>query len=88
MKYFITTIASLALMANYAWSDPSVRLQCERHRTEWNWTEYRISVTNTSSESIQNPEVRYFAENSWIQYCKDPQNAARCASIGDAAEAT
>ena len=88
MKFFAMIIASLVLMTNIAWSEPSVRLLSERHRTEWNWIEYRISVTNTSSESIQNPEVRYFAENSWIQYCKNPQNAAQCASIGSGAYAT
>ena len=88
MKYFITTIASLVLMTNIAWSEPSVRLLSERHRTEWNWIEYRISVTNTSSAPIQNPEVRYFAENTWIQYCNNPQHAAQCASIGNPAEAT
>ncbi len=88
MKYFITTIASLVLMTNIAWSEPSVRLLCERHRTEWNWVEYRISVANTSSTPIQNPEVRYFAENTWIQYCNNPQHAAQCASIGNPAEAT
>ena len=88
MKYFITTIASLILMTNFAWSEPSVRLLSERHRTEWNWIEYRISVINTTSAPIQNPEVRYFAENTWIQYCDNPQHAAQCASIGNPAEAT
>jgi subtilisin family serine protease len=88
MKYFITTIVSLVLMTNVAWSEPSVRLLSERHRTEWNWIEYRISVTNTTSTPIQNPEVRYFAENTWIQYCNNPQHAAQCASIGNPAEAT
>jgi subtilisin family serine protease len=88
MKSFATTIASLVLMTNIAWSEPSVRLLSERHRTEWNWIEYRISVTNTTSAPIQNPEVRYFAENTWIQYCDNPQHAAQCASIGNPAEAT
>jgi len=88
MKYFITTIASLVLMTNIAWSEPSVRLLCERYRTEWNWVEYRISVANTSSTPIQNPEVRYFAENTWIQYCNNPQHAAQCASIGNPSETT
>ena len=88
MKYFITTIVSLVLMTNVAWSEPSVRLLSERHRTEWNWIEYRISVTNTTSTPIQNPEVRYFAENTWIQYCDNPQHAAQCASIGNPSETT
>ena len=88
MKSLATTIASLVLMTNIAWSEPSVRLLSERHRTEWNWIEYRISVTNTTSAPIQNPEVRYFAENTWIQYCDNPQHAAQCASIGNPAEAT
>ena len=88
MKSLATTIASLVLMTNIAWSEPSVRLLSERHRTEWNWIEYRISVSNTTSAPIQNPEVRYFAENTWIQYCNNPQHAAQCASIGNPAEAT
>ena len=88
MKSFAMIIASLFLMASYAWSEPSIRLLSERHRTEWNWIEYRISVTNTTSVPIQNPEVRYFAENTWIQYCNNPQHAAQCASIGNPVETT
>ena len=88
MKRILTTIASLVLMTSIAWSEPSVRFLSERHRTEWNWIEYRISVTNTTSAPIQNPEVRYFAENTWIQYCDNPQHAAQCASIGNPSETT
>ncbi len=38
-----------------------VQLFTERHRTEWNWTEYRLKIKNTSSEIIFSPEIRYFA---------------------------
>ncbi len=48
-----------------SWSSEalSVRLLSERHRTEWNWVEYRVSLVNESSVPILNPEIHYFAEN-------------------------
>ena len=42
----------------------TIQLLSERHRTEWNWVEYRLKITNTSTTSIINPEVYYFAENA------------------------
>ena len=42
----------------------TIQLLSERHRTEWNWVEYRLKITNTSTTSIINPEVYYFAENT------------------------
>ena len=38
-----------------------VQLFTERHRTEWNWTEYRLKIKNNSPEIIFSPEIRYFA---------------------------
>ena len=63
MKSLATTIASLVLMTNIAWSEPSVRLLSERHRTEWNWIEYRISVTNTTSADVKNNSAGYGINN-------------------------
>lgn len=40
-----------------------VQLLSERHRSEWNWTEYRISLRNTSELPILGPEILYFAAN-------------------------
>lgn len=57
-----------------------VSLQSERHRTEWNWVEYRISLKNLSSEPINNPEIRYFAENSLMQYCEGRTDAS-CSEV-------
>ena len=55
----------------------SVRLLSERHRTEWNWTEYRLLLTNLSDVPLLNPTIRYFAENPRIQYCRmNPNNSA------------
>ncbi|MEE1275686.1 MAG: S8 family serine peptidase [Fibrobacteraceae bacterium] len=42
----------------------TIQLLSERHRTEWNWVEYRLKITNTSTTSIINPEVYYFTENT------------------------
>lgn len=61
MKYFVLAIIALFFNVNYVWSAPTVKLLCERHRTEWNWVEYRLSLTNTSSVPIQNPEIHYYA---------------------------
>lgn len=74
----------LALLAPIFASEttaPQVRLLSERHRTEWNWVEYRITLTNTSKTAIRNPEVLYYAENSNIQYCENNPNNAWCASV-------
>lgn len=56
-----------------------VRLLSERHRTEWNWVEYRIALTNTSNTPIHNPEIQYYAENTNIQYCESKPNDSWCA---------
>ena len=54
IKYFSFTILSLLFFVD-AWATPMVRLFSERHRTEWNWTEYRITLENTSSETFHAP---------------------------------
>ena len=43
---------------------PPIELSSERHRTEWNWVEYRLTLKNISSETIFNPEIRYFAKGT------------------------
>lgn len=64
-------------------SQQSVNLLVERHRTEWNWVEYRLTMTNTSSLPIQNPEIHYFAENTYIQHCENKANDPFCSSVRD-----
>ena len=70
-KYFISIISFLILTVNYAWAGQTVRLLSERHRTEWNWVEYRISLTNTSSVPILNPEIHYYAADSVLSAAVD-----------------
>ena len=69
----------LILLADFLWASTlPVRLLSERHRTEWNWVEYRLSLTNFSSSSLVNPTIRYFAENPRIQYCVVHPNDTGC----------
>lgn len=70
-------VSLLCTCALLSWAEP-VQLLSERHRTEWNWTEYRISLKNMSTFPILNPEIRYFAENSIIQYCEKNVNVEDC----------
>lgn len=58
-----------------------VQLLSERHQTEWNWVEYRLTLRNISSNAIFNPEIRYYAENSNIQYCKNNSENENCTSV-------
>lgn len=79
MKKNRLCLAFLAfLLTGYAWaSTPSVQLKSERHRTEWNWVEYRLSLKNLSDKPLKNPTIRYFAENPKIQFCrKNPKDAS------------
>ena len=64
IKYFISIILFVLLTANESSASQDVRLLCERHRTEWNWVEYRISLKNTSSHTLFNPEIHYYAANT------------------------
>ena len=70
------------LLVNIAFAtNPSVRLLSERHRTEWNWVEYRLALKNLSNTSLTNPTIRYFAENPRIQYCKAHPTDASCVGM-------
>ena len=61
----------LVLIAN-AWPNSSVQLQTERHRTDWQFVNYRLLLTNTSSAPILNPEINYYAASAslaaWVDY--------------------
>lgn len=50
---------------------PSVQLMSERYRTEWNWIEYRLTLKNTSSDIIFNPEIRYYAKGELLSATVD-----------------
>ena len=79
--YRIIFILCLLLM-NFLWASTlPVRLLSERHRTEWNWVEYRLSLTNLSNLSLVNPTIRYFAENPKIQFCKANPNDNGCSGM-------
>jgi len=72
----------LFLLSCSLWASTfSVRLLSERHRTEWNWVEYRLSLTNLSNSPLVNPTIRYFAENPRIQYCKVNPNETACSGM-------
>jgi len=71
-KYFISIILFFTLAASSIWANPTVQLLSQRHRTEWNWVEYRISLTNKSSEPIRNPEIHYYAADPAIIATIDP----------------
>ena len=79
MKLFRLLFILLILMADSLWASTlPVRLLSERHRTEWNWVEYRLSLTNFLNSPLVNPTIRYFAENPRIQYCKAHPNDSSC----------
>ena len=72
----------LFLLSCSLWASTfSVRLLSERHRTEWNWVEYRLSLTNLSNSPLVNPTIRYFAENPRVQYCKANPNDTACSGM-------
>lgn len=77
-KRFLAFSLLLSLVAPFAWATQPVQLLCKRHKTEWNWTEYRITLKNISDTPILYPEIRYFAENSITQYCEKNANATDC----------
>ena len=83
MKFYkLRSFILCLLLANVAFAtSPSVRLLSERHRTEWNWVEYRLALTNLSNSTLANPTIRYFAENPRIQYCKAHPNDVSCAGM-------
>ena len=82
MKLYRNIFILLMTLANALWaSSPSVQLLSERHRTEWNWVEYRVSLRNLSNSPLVNPSLRYFAENPRIQYCKVNPNESDCINM-------
>ena len=79
MKLYRHLLFLLILLSNCLWASTlPVRLLSERHRTEWNWVEYRLSLTNFLNSPLVNPTIRYFAENPRIQYCKAHPNDSSC----------
>ena len=63
-KFFKVAICSLIFTVNAAWASQAVRLLCERNRTDPSWIDYRISLKNTSSHSIFNPKIHYYAADT------------------------
>ncbi|MBQ5465201.1 MAG: S8 family serine peptidase [Fibrobacter sp.] len=63
-KFFKVAICSLIFTVNAAWATQAVRLLCERNRTDPSWIDYRISLKNTSSHSIFNPKIHYYAADT------------------------
>ena len=60
------------LLINQVWSAPSVELQTQRHRTDWQFVNYRFMLTNTSFAPLLNPEINYYASSAllaaWVDY--------------------
>lgn len=82
MKLFRLLFFLLIITASFLWaSSLPVRLLSERHRTEWNWVEYRLSLKNLTDSTLKNPVIRYFAENPKIQYCRANPNDASCSGM-------
>lgn len=73
----LTLFVALLLAWPCTASLPEIQLLSERHRTEWNWVEYRLFLANQTDRSILNPEIRYFARNSWRDYCEE-RNDSTC----------
>ena len=79
MNLYRLVFVLLTILVDILWASSfPVRLLSERHRTEWNWVEYRLSLTNLSNSPLVNPSIRYFAENPRIQYCRANPNDAKC----------
>src|SRR5574344_378255 len=83
IRVFIILLICCLLLPSLVWSSETLKvtLLSKRYRTEWNWVEYRISLTNTSDINILNTEIRYFAENSLIQYCENREIDVNCTAI-------
>lgn len=79
--YRILFILCLFLV-DFLWASTfPVRLLSERHRTEWNWVEYRLTLKNLTDSTLRNPVIRYFAENPKIQYCRANPNDSSCSGM-------
>ena len=82
MKLYRILFILLVLFANILWASAfPVQLLSERHRTEWNWVNYRLMLKNLSNSPLVNPTIRYFAENPRIQYCKANPNDNGCSGM-------
>ncbi len=82
MRLFRLLFFLLILSVNFLWASAlPVRLLSERHRTEWNWVEYRLTLKNLTDSTLKNPVIRYFAENPKIQYCRVNPNDASCSGM-------
>lgn len=83
LKLLIKIIAFVVFLPSMMMASDSlsVVLKSERPRTEWNWVEYRVTLTNVSAKSISNPIVSYFAENTNIQYCEKNANNPSCSGV-------
>ena len=82
MNLYRYLLPLLVLLANCLWASSfPVRLLSERHRTEWNWVEYRLALKNLSNSTLVNPSIRYFAENPKIQYCMANPNENSCSGM-------
>ena len=71
MKIIYCLIFLLMLFVR-VWSAPSVQLTSARYVTAWNFVNYRLLLTNTSSTPILNPEINYYAASAplaaWVDY--------------------
>ncbi len=82
MKLYRILFILLVLFVNALWASTlPVQLLSERHRTEWNWVNYRLMLKNLSNSPLVNPTIRYFAENPRIQYCKANPNDNGCSGM-------
>lgn len=82
-KILINSITFVLLLSSIMMANAplSVDFRSERHRTEWNWVEYRVTLTNISTKTISNPIIQYFAENTNIQYCEKNMNKPSCSGM-------
>ena len=83
LKILINLIVAILFLPSVMMADDSlsVDFRSERHRTEWNWVEYRVTLTNVSTKTILNPIIQYFAENTNIQYCEKNANKPGCGGM-------
>jgi len=83
LKILINLIVAVLFLPSVMLANDSlsVDFRSERHRTEWNWVEYRVTLTNVSTKTISNPVIQYFAENTNIQYCEKNANKPGCSGV-------
>ena len=82
MKLYRKLFVLLIALSCSIWASAfPVQLLSERHRTEWNWVNYRLMLKNLSNSPLVNPTIRYFAENPRIQYCKANPNDNGCSGM-------